>query len=57
MPKALHDELAKRAKQLGLKPGSARFQAYVYGTMQRIMQGNDLADALHRAATRYKKRT
>jgi hypothetical protein len=36
MPKALHRKLARSAKKAGLKPGSERSDAYVYGTMNKI---------------------
>ena len=36
MPKALHRKLARSAKKAGLKPGSERSDAYVYGTMDKI---------------------
>ena len=36
MPKALKRKLTKSAKKAGLKKGSERFGAYVYGTMDKI---------------------
>lgn len=36
MPIRLHKQLAKSAKQKGFKPGSERFNKYVYGTMAKI---------------------
>lgn len=36
MPKWLHDKLAKTAKKKGLKKGSDRWGAYVYGTMNKL---------------------
>jgi hypothetical protein len=39
MPKALHRKLAKSARRAGLKKGSDRYGAYVYGTMDRIEKG------------------
>lgn len=36
MPKAMHRKLARSAKKAGLKPGSERSNAYVYGTMNKI---------------------
>jgi len=36
MPKKLHHKLAKAARKAGLRPGTAAYNAYVYGTMQKI---------------------
>jgi len=36
MPKKLHRKLAKSARKAGLKRGSERYGAYVYGTMDKI---------------------
>ena len=36
MPKKYHDKVARSAKKRGLKPGSERYNAYVYGTLNKI---------------------
>lgn len=36
MPKALEKKIRKSAKKAGLKPGSNRFGAYLFGTMRKI---------------------
>jgi hypothetical protein len=36
MPKKLHRKLARSARKAGLKAGSDRYGAYVYGTMDKI---------------------
>ena len=35
MPKALERKLAKEAVKKGFKPGSDRYEAYIWGTMRR----------------------
>lgn len=44
MPKAMHDALARTARKKGLT--GERFNAYVYGTMQRAKKKDTLEDAL-----------
>lgn len=36
MPVVVERKLKKQAKKLGFKPGSKRFNAYVYGTLAKI---------------------
>jgi hypothetical protein len=36
MPAALERDLRRRAKRLGLRKGSKRWRAYVFGTWARI---------------------
>lgn len=35
MPKELEDELKRKARKLGLKPGTDRWNAYVYGGLRK----------------------
>ena len=35
MPKKVEDRLKREAKKKGYKPGSAKFNAYVWGTMKK----------------------
>ncbi len=35
MPEWLHKRLKRSAKKAGLKPGSARFNAYVFSTLEK----------------------
>lgn len=35
MPKEVEDKLKKEAKEKGYEEGSERYNAYVYGTMQK----------------------
>lgn len=35
MPKWLHDQLVQSAKKAGLRPGSKRFDAYIYSVLQK----------------------
>jgi len=39
MPKKLERILKRAAKKAGLKPGSDRYNAYVYGTLNRVKAG------------------
>jgi hypothetical protein len=39
MPKRLEQILKRAAKRAGLKPGSERYKAYVYGTLARLKAG------------------
>src|SRR5690348_7467559 len=36
MPKQLENQLKQSAKKQGLKPGSDRYNAYVYGTLHKV---------------------
>ena len=36
MPKELHDQLDKRAKEMGLIKDSEAYRRYVYGTLNKI---------------------
>jgi len=45
MPKKMHEALKKMAKKKGLKPGSKRYGAYVYGTMKAHEQAKALDKA------------
>lgn len=36
MPVEIERRLIRQAKKRGLKPGTDRFNAYVYGTLQKI---------------------
>ena len=36
MPKVLEKKLMKQARKLGLRKGSSRYGAYVYGTLYKI---------------------
>lgn len=39
MPKLMHVQLARMARQKGLKPGTPAFDRYVYGTMAKKKKG------------------
>jgi len=39
MPAALHRALAKSARKKGYKPGSKKYNAYVYGTLAKHKKG------------------
>ena len=36
MPKEVEDRLKRQAEKQGLRPGTDRYNAYVYGTLNRI---------------------
>ena len=38
MPKWLHQKASKSARKAGLKPGSDRFNAYVYSTLRKYKE-------------------
>lgn len=38
MPKKIEDALKRRAVQKGFKPGSDRYDRYVYGTLAKIKE-------------------
>lgn len=38
MPKWLHDQASRSAKKAGLRPGSDRFNAYVYSVLRRYKE-------------------
>lgn len=40
MPKEIEQKLKKAAKKRGFRPGSDKFGAYVYGTLNKIERGN-----------------
>lgn len=41
MPKKLKKKLKTEAIKKGFKPGSKRYNAYVFGTMEKIKKSND----------------
>lgn len=38
MPKKIEDALKRRAKELGYKPGTDRYDRYVYGTLAKLKE-------------------
>jgi len=38
MPKAEHRKVAKSARKAGLKPGTDRYDAYIYDTLRKIKE-------------------
>lgn len=38
MPKKLEEALKRQAVQKGFKPGSDKYNRYVYGTLQRVKE-------------------
>lgn len=38
MPEWLHKKVVRSAKKAGLKPGSSRFDAYVYSTLRKYKE-------------------
>ena len=46
MPKTVEEALKRRARQLGYKPGSDRYNRYVYGSLEKLAsqkKGSDKA--------------
>jgi len=52
MPAALHRRLERQAIKAGLKPGTERFDAYVYGTLSLIEARSRARNSPPRVLTR-----
>ena len=46
MPKDLHDNLDKRARKKGFKPGTDEYNKYVYGTLKKVEKAHNEKDEI-----------